>query len=177
MRTKRGGKAPLLPEKPVKHKRPLSRAEGAPFPHEGYKKTDMDDTMSVFFSRWWTRQASNLRQSGYEPGALPTELRVQQREYDSILFIWQEKRSWLRPKCSPGTGRAAACIKGLQGAARTLFPFPEAAGARACAGNHAPRFPGQGAPPFRARLPPRFLSPPAFPFRHKKISPSLGWTG
>lgn len=29
---------------------------------------------------WWTRQASNLRQSGYEPGALPTELRVQQRK-------------------------------------------------------------------------------------------------
>lgn len=36
-------------------------------------------SVSKFFV-WWTRQASNLRQSGYEPGALPTELRVQQRK-------------------------------------------------------------------------------------------------
>ena len=42
--------------------------------------------------RWWTRQASNLRQSGYEPGALPTELRVQQTEYASIPAVWQEKK-------------------------------------------------------------------------------------
>ena len=42
--------------------------------------------------RWWTRQASNLRQSGYEPGALPTELRVQRTEYASIPAVWQEKK-------------------------------------------------------------------------------------
>ena len=177
MRTKRGGKAPLLPEKPVKHKRPLSRAEGAPFPHEGYKKTDMDDTMSVFFSRWWTRQASNLRQSGYEPGALPTELRVQQREYDSILFIWQEKRSWLRPKCSPGTGHAAACIKGPARGSTRPFPLPGSSRSKSMRRKPCAAFSRTGSAPFRARLPPRFLSPPAFPFRHKKISPSLGWTG
>ena len=40
---------------------------------------------------WWTRQASNLRQSGYEPGALPTELRVRPEKYVPFHSVWQVK--------------------------------------------------------------------------------------
>ena len=51
--------------------------------HVSGTKKEADRTYVLSASlqkRWWTRQASNLRQSGYEPGALPTELRVQQRK-------------------------------------------------------------------------------------------------
>ena len=63
---------PLLPSRAASERRTRLR-------HIEKRRTEIFPS-AFSGKRWWTRQASNLRQSGYEPGALPTELRVQQRK-------------------------------------------------------------------------------------------------
>lgn len=50
---------------------------------------------SYSLPRWWAREASNPRPPGYEPGALPTELRARNHSslYSEPLFVSRAMRT------------------------------------------------------------------------------------
>lgn len=140
--------------------------------------------MSVSHSEeWWTRQASNLRQSGYEPGALPTELRVQQRKiclYSSRLAREKtvssaenfRKTRPLRPPplpqgSVPDPGRAGTCPPRPSFLPQGRMTKNAAPSPRPARFRPQRRFPGRPVPktrlPFPPLSPPPSLSPRLFP--------------
>ena len=107
---------------------PASRFRLRPISQGKKKRTRMSaSSMSVSHSEeWWTRQASNLRQSGYEPGALPTELRVQQRKicpYSSRLAREKTVSSAENFRKTPRCGRRV-----LRRSRKGAPPIPTAPG-------------------------------------------------